>query len=159
MVYLDQPLKQEDKLPVFYHEIAPLLSRGHSPEAACSLADLELLFRVTEDQEAFYYKNLAVSAVAKSAPDSTGTEQTFIGFWDANIGEVLAAIAPGKVIRNDDRSASTPMKRPGFGFLTHGVCAFRGEEGRLMFTGEHPKSKLLSKLKWTYDPAPYILGQ
>jgi hypothetical protein len=96
-------------------------------------------------------------AVATPAPDSGGTEMSFIGFWDNNI--ICAILPPSKTIRNSNRDTSTGLLRPDFGVLTQGICIFRGEENSPTCSGDHPKRELIDKLTWTYDPAPCILGE
>jgi hypothetical protein len=54
---------------------------------------------------------------------------------------------------------STALLRPDFGVLIDGVCMFRSKEKAPRYHGPHPKDELIQKLTWTYDPAPYILGQ
>jgi hypothetical protein len=170
--YLLTPLQDEDKVPISSHEIGRLVSGGY-PNIGCSERDLEVLFRVTEEEKAYIAFDL-MPAIHRLAPHKDGSDGSFIHFWDTNIRGVLEAILytglySGRAIRADrgvdsslyllDFGIDTDLCLPDFGFLVRNTCIFRGEEKSNRSPRTHPRSELLSKLNWTYDPAPYILGQ
>ena len=125
----------------------------------CSERDLEALFRVTEEEEVNMLPAL-ITAVHYPPPIMNGTEGSFIQFWDDNIRRLLQHIFPsGRAVRDTNKGTSTGLSRPDFGFLVNGVCVFRGEEKQNSYDGTHPRDELWQELDWTYDPAPYILGQ
>jgi len=157
--YFNKPLEEGEKVPLSRDAMVLLLSRG-DPNIMCSESDLELIFRCSEEEASDYLFTILKTAIVTSAPDSDGTEASFISFWDDNIRKIVAAtLVPNKVIRDSNRNTSIALQRPDIGFLHYGVCTFRGEEKPSRYSGMHPREELLKKLNWTYHPAPYILGE
>ena len=101
---------------------------------------------------------MLMTTIISNAPPETGTEETFHGFWDANLRNMLFECLKCKAIRNSSQGTATGSFRPDFGVLLAENCLFRGEEKRVFYDGDHPKTKLKKKTRWVYDPAPYILG-
>jgi len=158
MAYLNRPLKESDKVPLSHYSMTTLVSRGE-PKIMCSESDLQRIFRSSEDEEADYLWTILKMAIVTSAPDSDGTQASFISFWDDNIRKIISAIfTPSKIIRENNRGTCTALQRPNFGIVQRGVCAFRGEEKAARYAGKHPRDELFDKLVWTYYPAPWILG-
>lgn len=159
MEYFKKPLEEDEMMPLSHHNISALVSHGQ-PTVRCSEGDLRRIFRFSEDEESDYLWTILKTTLVTSAPDNDGTEASFISFWDDNIRKIIAhTVTPTKIIRGSSRSMSTASQRPDFGVLFEGVCAFRGEEKAPHYEGKHPKDELLEKMVWTYDPAPWILGQ
>jgi hypothetical protein len=93
-------------------------------------------------------------------PDGDSTEALFHSFWDNNIRQILESVfLASKTIRGSNMHTSTGLLSPDFGLLLGGNCVFRGEEKAPQYSGRHPKEELIQKLRWTYDPASYILGR
>ena len=159
MEYFKKPLEEDEKMPLSHYNMSALVSHGQ-PEIRCSEGDLRRIFRFSEDEESDYLWTILKATLVTSAPDKDGTEASFISFWDDNIRKIIThMVTPIKIIRDRSRSTSTASQRPDFGVLLEGVCAFRGEEKAPHYGGKHPKDELLEKMVWTYDPAPWILGQ
>jgi hypothetical protein len=139
--------------------MSTLISHG-GPKIMCSERNLQRIFRSSEDEESDYIWTTLKATINAGAPDSDGSEALFHSFWDDNIRKIITLIdTPTKIIRGSNRGTSTHSQRPDFGILLQGACTFRGEEKPPRYTGRHPKDELLDKLTWTYDPAPWILGQ
>jgi hypothetical protein len=103
--------------------------------------------------------NIVYRALNFAPPDGDSTEASFHSFWDDNIRWILQSVfIESKTIRDSNMHTSTGLLRPDFGLLLGGNCAFRGEEKAPTYSGRHPKEELIQKLRWTYDPALYILG-
>ena len=119
-----------------------------------------MLFKSTETDRAEYIFGTTVYRALMFAPlDGDGTEALFISFWDDHIRRMLEnVLRPSKIIWGDMHT-STGLLEPDFGVLLRGNCVFRGEENAPIYRGTHPKEQLIQKLRWTYDPAPYLLGQ
>ena len=80
-------------------------------------------------------------------------------FWDSNIRKIIEALIPGGVsIRDGCCHTSAASQKSSLGFSYQGVCVFRGEE-KASNDPDDPKAKLSGKMTWTYDPAPYVLGE
>jgi hypothetical protein len=121
--------------------------------------DIEKLFRISDQERADVLYNLLFQGLVDSPPNNDATESSFHSFWDANIRKIMQGLLPGGVaIRASNCHTSTAAQRPDFGFLYFNVCTFRGEEKSPSNT-EDPRVGLCNKMKWTYDPAPYILGK
>jgi hypothetical protein len=121
---------------------------------------LQKLFRRSEDERVENLIPILIPAIEGRTREG-GTEASYLSFWDDNIQNILRAIiAEGqtKTIRDSNRDTSTLLQRPDFGLLTGGSCTFSGEESD-SYSGLSPRVELTDKLVWTYDPAPYVLGQ
>ena len=152
------PLKDEEKIPISSQYLKKLVTHGYD-YIRCSEGDLETLFRVTEEEEVDMLTSL-MTAVHRLPPPMNGTEGSFIQFWDDNIRALLQEVfCSDTAIRDSNQGTSSCLCKPDFGFIIDGVCVFRGEEKQNSFTGIHPRKELWEKLDWTYDPAPYVLGQ
>ncbi|GJJ14384.1 hypothetical protein Clacol_008648 [Clathrus columnatus] len=151
---VDHPLSEEEKIPLSNKFLRSLIS--HELDDTCTAADVALLFRATN-----YESDPAIIrfyAAVKSRPPPEGTKDSYHGFWDRNINDIIAAILPdGKMQRNSNRDTATKGLRPDYAFLLNRFCLFRGEEKAPNSTG-NPKAELAEKLHWVYDPAPYVLG-
>jgi hypothetical protein len=119
------------------------------------------LFRSSEVEEADGMASLAKCALDAAVPAPDSTESSYHAFWDLHMALIISMLVPeGSSIRNSNKSTDIATLGPDYGFFVRRICAFRGQEERLIFTGAHPKGKLIDKLEgWHYDPAPYILGQ
>jgi hypothetical protein len=156
--YIEGPLEDDNKIPISHDIMNDLLSL-QEPRSMCTPNEVQQLFRSSEDEKAGYILTIVSAALNFFPPASDSTENAFIVFWDMNIRNIVDAVITGRPIRDSNEMRSTALMRPDFGFLINGICAFRGEEKAPVFTGRHPKTELFEKLTWTYDPAPYILGQ
>jgi hypothetical protein len=163
LLYVSKDLTEDEKVPLSHCEFSRLLSQGVDEKNICSEADLEQLFRPSEDENADYLWSIYLfPTIHRSPPDESGTEASYISFWDRNIRDILAAIiteGQTRCIRDGNQDTSTILQRAGFALLTGGICAFRGEEKPPVYSGTHPRDELTEKMVWTYDPAPYILGR
>ena len=140
MAYLNKPLEEDEKVPLSHYSMTTLVSRGE-PTIVCNERDLQQIFRSSEDEEADYLWTILKPAIASSAPDSDGTEESFHFFWDDNIRKIIAAIfAPDKFI---NRGTSTAFQRPDFGVLHRGVCISGGKRRHLVTLGGILKTSYL----------------
>lgn len=156
--YLSTPLPDDAKVPINHNELRRLVTSGY-PNITCTESDLEALFRVTGDEETPNIIAALIPAVHRLSPEKDGTAASFIHFWDDNIRNILeTVISLATSVRDTTRGTRTGLCRPDFGFLIHGICTLRGEEKRSGYNGRHPRIELFNKLRWTYDPAPYVLG-
>jgi hypothetical protein len=158
--YLQQPLEDDEKIPIS-QDTFDFLSRHPPeldlPEHGFSAEEVATLFRVSTDDRAKLIEALFVATI-ESAPPTSGTEDRFHSTWDDNISKVLTLIMPDSdSVRNSNRNASRALKRPDYGFLIKKHCLVRGEEKGSEPTA-NPREELVDKLKWIYDPLPYILG-
>lgn len=156
---LEQPLANAEKVPISQSMFDFLLSVISD---ICSKHDIETLFTIGEEPLTLSYIFLA----ALYPPPSSGTERSFLPFWDDNIRKIIKLLMPsGTTIRNGDQDAmGTRNPRPDFEFLVGTACPFIGEEeGTEDEEGTEnvtdPREELIDKLSWVYSPAPYILGQ
>jgi hypothetical protein len=157
--YLRRPLEEDEKIPISQKVFDRMSNSSSSvpPESVSTAEELATLFRVSTDEWAGDVETLFVYAVNKKCPES-GTEDRFHSTWDQNISDILTLILSyAQPIRNSNRNASTALKLPDYGLLVKNHCIFRGEE-KGSYTSGHPARELVDKLKWTYDPLPYILG-
>ena len=156
--FLNQPLSERAKIPLTDDRFNDLISNREYRNRS-TRRDVEQLFRISKDETSKFLEHLAYSAVCRSPPDSSATENTFISFWDRNIRDIVELMVDGgKSIRDSNLHTSTIAKCPDFGFLYRNICALRGEE-KSPTNPADPKVELSDKLIWTYDPAPYILGE
>ena len=84
--------------------------------------------------------------------EDTGTESSYISFWDQNIRYLLTFVLNGQAIQGSNQNTSTALQMPDFGLLVNGICIFRGEGKVPSYSGKHPRLELFDKLTWTYDP-------
>jgi hypothetical protein len=159
--YLKRSFSREEKVPVsddFYQKLVPTLDALDRVNW-CSRATLEELFYVDDNRSASELLHIFTVAIKSRPSSSDGTEASFIGFWDNNIGNILINLLPDcNRIRDSNHHTNTNLQRPDFGLLLDLICLFRGEEKPPVYTGMHPRDELFDKLLWKYDPAPYILG-
>ncbi|KIM44388.1 hypothetical protein M413DRAFT_24899 [Hebeloma cylindrosporum] len=154
--FLNTPLHQRAKIPVAQYQFDSLTS--HTLHDAFRGMDLEKLFRVDDQEcaEAIYRRMSSV--LDNSPPPDDSTKHAFISFWDTNIRGIIEILTCGGVsIRDVNCHPSAASQRPGYGFLYHHVCPFRGEE-KAPNDSNNPRAELSAKMIWTYDPAPYVLG-
>jgi hypothetical protein len=161
LVYLQQPLREEEKIPISQHTFDSLcvLYSGGSRVSALDPQQLSALFRVSADERATGIKRLFLSAIT-TTPPPIGTEDLFHSFYDINISYILQFILPNTTaIRNCNHQTNTALNRPDYGLLINGHCLFRGEEKGSHSTGD-PAQELLKKLDelWGYYPLRYITG-
>ncbi|KAI6008422.1 hypothetical protein EDC04DRAFT_3146473 [Pisolithus marmoratus] len=149
---VERPLAESEKIPIPETMLEALVSISDGQR--CTMDAAHCLFKVGE----FDVNLLDVyDAVFKSAPDS-GTEYSFISFWDYNISCILQMIVPnGHAICNNNQFTLTLLYCPDFAFLLKQVCPFRGEEKGPDVVND-PREELIEKHIWIYDPAPYMLG-
>jgi len=158
--FLDAPLHERAKVPLAQDQFdafipSPLELRRDTLEQE----DLEQIFRVDDQSHSDLFYTLFCPALMDSPPPDDGTKNSFISFWDINIRRILQTLIPGgKSIRGTDQISGTASQRPDFGFLYDGICVFRGEENARSDSGD-PRTRLADKMVWTYDPAPYVLGE
>lgn len=159
VAYFNKPLEEDAKVPISRYHLSRLSTVGESA-VRCSEEELLGIFRISEDEESDYIYTMIKAILLTGAPDSIDSRRSFVPFWDDNIGKIIRlAFTSIKSTRGDPPSTSMDSMTPDFGVLLGGVCTFRGEEMPPKFSGRHPKKKLIDKLTWTYDPAPWILGQ
>jgi len=159
--HLAKPLTDEEKLPIskvrFNRQIRGFHSRYSNEEVTAE--HLNQIFRVSETEFTSYDSMVIERIILGTESYDDGTENSFIGLWNDNIGVVLEKILNGVAVRDSNHRTSTALKQPDYGFLINGkYCLFRGEEkppGSL----EDPRNELVLKLIWTYDPLMYILGE
>ena len=155
--YLNGPLSNEQKIPVSEDLLAQMTQSFMNLEAL-SRADVEVLFRSTEDETADFITTVVKTILMLPNPEDADTETSYISFWDRNIRHLLTFVLNARAIRDGNQSTSTALQSPAFGLLVNGICVFRGEERAPSYSGKHPRLELFDKLTWTYDPAPYVLG-
>ena len=156
--HLAKPLEHDEKVPVSQEQFDEILAQ-YTREAS-NLLDPEglgAIWRVSEDKRAPRLTMTTIMRVIENTPPSSGTESAFISFWDALIDKNLHIAQMGETFRDSNRNTSTGLKRPDYGFCLRGHCLFRGEE-KSPESKIDPKKELLQKLKWSFDPLPFILG-
>jgi hypothetical protein len=159
LVHLQQPLSEEEKIPISQHTFDGLCVPYSGNVSALNPEQLSALFRVSADERAKCIKRLFSSAI-ETIPPPTGTEELFHSIYDINISYILRFILPDTTpIRNNNRETSTALQRPDYGLLVNGHCLFRGEEKGSQSSGD-PARELLDKLLevWGYSPLRYITG-
>jgi len=158
--HLDLPFGPEEKIPISGSTWRSLLRPYyHQPKYACSDKDLDQLFIMNDDEAAHFIWPRVHTAITKSPPSVSGTEDSFHVFWDENIRDILSpCLGETETIRNSNQGTCTGTLRPDLGLFLRGCCIFRGEEKRPEHIGNHPRVELAEKTRWVYDPAPFILG-
>jgi hypothetical protein len=157
--HLQLPLTEEEKAPISQNAFNDLVTPFSvtNPTLTLPADTLGTLFRVSTEQSAKKIRNL-FRQIIDNTPPTDGTEEAFHHTWDANISDVLHLVLSTKdSIRNSNRNSSTALKRPDYGLLVKNHCILRGEEEGSDAAAD-PKRELVDKLRWTYDPLPYILG-
>jgi hypothetical protein len=159
--YLNTPLAEDEKIPLRDVHIDSFNNMRGGGSMLCTREHLLQLFRPSEFEEADAMAALAKSAIGSTTPPADSTESAYIFFWDIHMAAIInEIISEGHAIRNSNQHPDTASLRPDYGYLLRGICTFRGEEKRLIFSGTHPKVELIEKLVgWVYDPAPYIFGK
>jgi hypothetical protein len=159
--YLDTPLLEDEKIPLRDVHINSFVTMRGGASMRCTRDHLLQLFRPSQTEEADAIATLAKAAIGASTPPSDSTECAYIYFWDMHMASIIhEIISEGHSIRDSNKHTDTASLRPDYGYLYRGICTFRGEEKRLVFSGTHPKDELIDKLVgWVYDPAPYVLGK
>jgi hypothetical protein len=161
MIHLQHPLAEDERIPISqdsFDNLTKFSSEFLFPEAALSAEEAKTLFRVSEDESARPAERLFVPAIERIPPPS-GTEDTFHGTMEDNIGWILKTLLPeGVSIRNSNRDSSTALKRPDYGFLMKGHCVVRGEEEGTDSPGDEERELVEKLYRWTYQPLPFILG-
>jgi len=156
---LNSPLVEDEKIPITQAQFDRMVKCSTDRLEALHPGDLAALFRVSEEDTAPLIHQHVASRVIGNRPQTHGTEQSFIGFWDDLICQTLKLVLQGTFIRNSNRSTSTGLLRPDFGYLMRGHCLFRGEEKAPESRGE-PIKELKDKIvDWTYGLLDYILGE
>ncbi|CAG8700430.1 14701_t:CDS:2, partial [Ambispora leptoticha] len=155
--FLEKPIPDSMKIPLLQHEYDSFLIRNM--EDMCTSEDLNILFRVSETENAYGFTSKMIGPLIWNDPPSREkTEYSYVSFWDANIRFPLELFIPdGTSIRNSSQHMGIFSKWPNFGFILNHVCLFRGEE-KSSINDEDAKAELRDKLYWIYDPAPYVLG-
>lgn len=155
--FLERPLSEDLKIPLLQYQYDCLISNNF--EDLCTSKDLNILFCVSKFENSFgFYSKFVSASLWNNPPSNVGTEYSFVSFWDNNIRYPLELLLPdGNFVRNTSKHMSTNRDRPDYGFLLSNACLFRGEEKS--FLNEDPRAELGNKLVWTYEPAPYILGE
>ncbi|PVF98299.1 hypothetical protein CPB86DRAFT_733261 [Serendipita vermifera] len=156
-IHLQQPLTEEEKVPISQDQFDKLCVRYSSSSSRLQAEQLSTLFRVSEDEEAPDVQ-WRFECTIRMAPPTDDTEDAFHGFWDINISNILHFILSDvRPIRNSNRNTSIALKRPDYGLLVNDYCVFRGEE-KGSDSKADPERELVDKLRWEYDPLSYILG-
>jgi hypothetical protein len=154
-IHLQQPLAEDEKIPISQHQFDRLSYSVRG--GTLSAEEVKTLFRVSEDECAVELSVLFEGAIY-SVPPASGTEDIFHSTWEDNIGKILRLILPaGEPIRNGNRDSTTELKWPDYGLLFKSHCILRGEENGSETAG-NPERELVDKLRWTYQPLPFILG-
>jgi len=156
---INSPLVEDEKIPITQAEFDRMVKRTTNRLEALHPDDLAALFRVSEEDTAPLIHQHVASRVIENRPQTHGTEQSFIGFWDDLICRTLRLVLQGNFIRNSNRSTSTDLFRPDFGYLMRGHCLFRGEEKAPESRGEPIKELKAKIVDWTYGILDYILGE
>ena len=158
--YLDTPLLEYEKIPLRDVHINSFVTMRGGAGMRCTRDHLLQLFRPSQVEEADAMATLAKAAIGASTPPPDSTECAYVYFWDMHMASFISEIiSEGYSIRSN-KCPDTASLRPDYGYLYRGICTFRGEEKRLVFTGTHPKDELIDKsVGWVYDPAPYIFGK
>jgi len=155
---LDEDLSDDEKVPLTRSAFNVLLSKPSDFRDICTEEHLHVLFRVSEEETSHSLSAPFYNAVLLPPPPDTGTEASFIPFWQDNIGRIMEQLIPdGCSIRDSSYHTSTRKLRPDYGFVLKNVCPFRGEE-KSPSNPDDPREELYSKLAWTYYPAPYVFG-
>ena len=157
--HLAKPLEPDEKVPVSQKKFDAML--GQYTREASNLLDsygLGTIWRVSQGERAPHLTMTTTMSVIENTPPSSGTEPAFIRFWDTLIDKNLHIAQTGETFRDSNQNMSTGLKRPDYGFCLRGHCLFRGEE-KSPGSKIDPKNELLQKLKWSYDPLPFILGE
>ena len=157
-MYLKKPLEEAEKVPVSQREFTAQLNRhSHATSDLLDREGLRSIWRVSDNEQAPDLAMRTILFVIENTPPSGETEAAFHKFWDNLIDDTLHIAQPGKTFRDTDRNMSTGMARPDYGFCMRGHCLFRGEE-KAPGSKQNPKDELITKLEWSYDPLPFILG-
>jgi hypothetical protein len=157
--YLDTPFPESAKIPLDHDRFNALVSNPLEIRDRTDSQDVTMLFRIHEEERAETLLSHCLYCVTCEPPADDATESSFHMFWDVNLRRFLEVLIPGgQSIRDSSRHMSTAALRPDFGFLYLNICPFRGEEKSVANTSD-PKAELCSKMIWTYDPAPYVLGE
>ncbi|CAJ0833277.1 13633_t:CDS:2 [Entrophospora sp. SA101] len=91
-------------------------------------------------------------------PETSATEDSFHGFWDALIVKPFKIGCPdGLHNQNTSCHTSTRKYRPNLLYLVFDACLARREE-KGPETNDDPAMELILKLTWTYGNCPYIFG-
>lgn len=153
--FVDRPLLDNEKIPLDPDRFQSLINMTVPGGDWCNREDVEALFRSEDGNsvlDQFFF-------VVTEAPPRSGTENSFISFWDSNVRKILELLIPGGwSTRDSSRHTVTGLLRPDFAFILYKLCPFRGEE-KPPGSNDDPKAELSTKLAWAYDPAPYVLGQ
>jgi hypothetical protein len=158
-VHLQQPLAEDEKVPISQDQfdwLSKIPSSVEYPEFALSVEEAKTLFRVSEDECTRGVERILVGAIESNIHPS-GSRNLFHGTWDNNISHILRLILPDSESVRNGTSTSPALKWPNYGLLIKNHCIVRGEE-KGSESGGDPKRELLDKLRWTYQPLPYILG-
>lgn len=154
--HLRKPLTQKEKIPVSNAAFKNMLAthKQLTPQ------DLATIWRISSNEQASQLECQTNVLVISSGPPPGHTEQSFIYFRDALISQTLVYVLGnvGDYTRNSNHNTSTGRQRPDYSFCIKGHCVFRGEE-KAPYSTEDPRSELVKKLNWSYDPLPFILGE
>lgn len=158
-IYLQQPLKEEEKVPIQQTVFDGLCFPHIDQHGALTAQQLSTLFRVSTNESADRVSLLFMNAII-STPPPTGTEELFHSTYDNNISSIVKFILGlATPIRNSNRGTSTALQRPDYGLLINEHCILRGEEKGSDSAGD-PKRELVDKIvQWKWHPLRYILGQ
>jgi hypothetical protein len=115
--FLEQPLLHNMKIPILQHEYNSYLIQ--SMENMCTPEDLNILFRISDTENAYKFITKTLGAPIRNNPPSRkGTDYSFVLFWDINIRFPLEQFIHDSIsIRNSSQKMSTFGKRPDFGFI------------------------------------------
>ena len=159
---INTPLAEDEKIPITQVEFDRMVKFTTDRFEALHANDLAALFRVSEEDTApLILRHVACRVVEnRLLPLARGTDRSeFISFWEDLIGQTLRLVLQGFPIRHSDRSMSTGLLRPDFGYLMGGYCLFRGEE-RAPGLIREPIKELKDKIvDWSYGTLDYILGE
>ncbi|PFH51591.1 hypothetical protein AMATHDRAFT_2870 [Amanita thiersii Skay4041] len=161
--YLDLPLAPSEKIRIPGEDYGHLLvENSQFPEHLCLTEHLYTLFRPSAEKAAFRFYYEVLLGIATSPPadwDPTTTERIFIPFWHRNIASILSVcFDQSKTTRESHNETEIDSFKPDFGLLLDNCCISRGEE-RLASVGEDTlRVSLAEKVRWVYDPAPYVPG-
>jgi hypothetical protein len=151
--HLSRPLSDDEKIPVSQSKFDECIGMSTMLDSD----DLATIWRISSDLEApSYFRRFMATVFDKRLPTDPSAA-SYASLWQQLIGDTLDGLEIGTYIRRMNDDSSTGLKRPDCYFRMKGHALFRGEE-RGIASGENLIAELFYKLKWTYDPLPFILG-
>ena len=86
--------------------------------------------------------------MSATVPHPDNTENAYHYFWDAHMAAIIDQLISERCPSRDScQNTDIVSMLPDYGYLFQGICVFRGEEKRLIFSRRHPKDELIDKLE------------